>query len=163
MSAEHGKDGIQDIQTALKIAGEKLGVRFNARDAQRSINRVLHAGEVRGVFYPYDREKALKSILQKPDDSHKGDVFLLFWNPYWRSRAGDRYNNMQAMPMGIQLGTATGETTQIAEKEAICAKVIDVGHVNENSNEVVFEDEKQKPKDGVLYDFNHVLIYLKRG
>jgi len=80
MSAEHGKDGIQDIQTALKIAGEKLGVRFNARDAQRSINRVLHAGEVRGVFYPYDREKALKSILQKPDDSHKGDVFLLFWN-----------------------------------------------------------------------------------
>ncbi|KKQ82814.1 MAG: hypothetical protein UT06_C0035G0003 [Candidatus Woesebacteria bacterium GW2011_GWA1_38_8] len=49
MSAEHGKDGIRDIQTALKTAGEKLGVRFNARDAQGSINRVLHAGEVRGV------------------------------------------------------------------------------------------------------------------
>lgn len=163
MSAEHGKDGVQDIQTALKTAGEKLGVRFNARDAQRSINRVLHAGEIRGRFYPYDRKVALESMFQKPDDSHKGDIFLLFWNPYWKSRAGDRYDNMQAMPMDIQLGTATGETTQIAEKGAICTKVIDVGHVNENSNRVVFEDEGQTPKDGVLYDFNQVLIYLKKG
>ena len=163
MSAEHGKDGIQDIQTALKIAGEKLGVRFNARDAQGSINRVLHAGEVRGVIYPNDREVALKSILQKPDDPHEGDIFLLFWNSSWNSRVRERSGKMRAMPVSIQLGIATGETIQIAGKEAICTKVIGVEHVNENSNEVVFEDEGQTPKDGTLNDFNQVLIYLKRG
>ncbi|KKQ82815.1 MAG: hypothetical protein UT06_C0035G0004 [Candidatus Woesebacteria bacterium GW2011_GWA1_38_8] len=70
---------------------------------------------------------------------------------------------MRAMPVSIQLGIATGETIQIAGKEAICTKVIGVEHVNENSNEVVFEDEGQTPKDGTLNDFNQVLIYLKRG